>query len=164
MFVWRSNLLGSSGKGTNTSSSTCSAPATASRAGPRKRTPNPAKWSGTTAPAKAKLDLLVTLDFRMSTTCLYSDIVLPTATWYEKNDLNTSDMHPFIHPLSAAVDLPGSRAATGRSVGLSPRSSARSCRPPRRRGTGADADDARQPGRTRPQAIDVKDWKRASAS
>jgi nitrate reductase alpha subunit len=30
--------------------------------------------------------------------------VLPTATWYEKNDLNTSDMHPFIHPLSAAVD------------------------------------------------------------
>lgn len=51
-----------------------------------------------------KLDLLVTLDFRMSTTCVYSDIVLPTATWYEKNDLNTSDMHPFIHPLSAAVD------------------------------------------------------------
>ena len=46
----------------------------------------------------------MTLDFRMSTTCVYSDIVLPTATWYEKNDLNTSDMHPFIHPLSAAVD------------------------------------------------------------
>jgi nitrate reductase alpha subunit len=40
----------------------------------------------------------------LSTTCLYSDIVLPTATWYEKNDLNTSDRHPFIHPLSAAVD------------------------------------------------------------
>ena len=30
--------------------------------------------------------------------------MLLTATWYEKNDLNTSDMHPFIHPLSAAVD------------------------------------------------------------
>jgi nitrate reductase alpha subunit len=40
----------------------------------------------------------------MSTTAVYSDIVLPTATWYEKNDLNTSDMHPFIHPLTAAVD------------------------------------------------------------
>src|SRR4029453_15232822 len=53
---------------------------------------------------EGKLDLLVTIDFRMSTTCLYSDIVLPTATWYEKNDLNTSDMHPFIHPLSTAVD------------------------------------------------------------
>ncbi|MBL4692319.1 MAG: nitrate reductase subunit alpha, partial [Magnetovibrio sp.] len=55
---------------------------------------------------EGKLDLLVTIDFRMSTTCLYSDIVLPTATWYEKNDLNTSDMHPFIHPLSKAVDPP----------------------------------------------------------
>ncbi len=40
----------------------------------------------------------------MSTTCVYSDIVLPTASWYEKDDLNTSDMHPFIHPLQAAVD------------------------------------------------------------
>ena len=53
---------------------------------------------------EGKLDLVVTLDFRMSTTCVYSDIVLPSATWYEKNDLNTSDMHPFIHPLSRAVD------------------------------------------------------------
>jgi nitrate reductase alpha subunit len=51
-----------------------------------------------------KLDLMVTIDFRMNTTCLFSDIVLPTATWYEKNDLNTTDMHPFIHPLTAAID------------------------------------------------------------
>jgi nitrate reductase alpha subunit len=51
-----------------------------------------------------KHDLMVNIDFRMSTTSIYSDIVLPTATWYEKHDLNTSDMHPFIHPLSAAVD------------------------------------------------------------
>lgn len=50
-----------------------------------------------------KLDLVVTLDFRLSSTCLYSDIVLPTAT-VRKDDMNTSDMHPFIHPLSAAVD------------------------------------------------------------
>src|SRR5690606_5538864 len=51
-----------------------------------------------------KLDLMVNIDFRMSTTSNYADIVLPTATWYEKHDLNTSDMHPFIHPLTAAVD------------------------------------------------------------
>lgn len=51
-----------------------------------------------TAAIEGKLDLLVTLDFRMSSTCLFSDIVLPTATWYEKDDMNTSDMHPFIHP------------------------------------------------------------------
>ncbi|STJ11861.1 respiratory nitrate reductase 1 subunit alpha [Escherichia coli] len=50
---------------------------------------------------EGKLDLVVTLDFRLSSTCLYSDIILPTATWYEKDDMNTSDMHPFIHPLSA---------------------------------------------------------------
>ncbi|MFW3298529.1 molybdopterin-dependent oxidoreductase, partial [Enterobacter quasiroggenkampii] len=53
---------------------------------------------------EGKVDLVVTLDFRMSSTCLFSDIVLPTATWYEKDDMNTSDMHPFIHPLTAAVD------------------------------------------------------------
>ena len=58
----------------------------------------------------------MTLDFRMSTTCVYSDIVLPTATWYEKNDLNTSDMHPFIHPLTGGGGPGlGGAAATGRS-------------------------------------------------
>jgi nitrate reductase alpha subunit len=40
----------------------------------------------------------------MSSTGLFSDVLLPAATWYEKNDLNTTDMHTFIHPLSAAVD------------------------------------------------------------
>ena len=39
----------------------------------------------------------------MDTSALYSDIVLPAATWYEKADLNSTDMHSFIHPLSAAV-------------------------------------------------------------
>ena len=43
------------------------------------------------------------MNFRMDTTALYSDIVLPAATWYEKNDMNTTDMHSFIHPLQAAV-------------------------------------------------------------
>ena len=51
-----------------------------------------------------KLDLMVDINFRLNSTGAYSDIILPTATWYEKNDLNTSDMHPFIHPLSTAVD------------------------------------------------------------
>ena len=46
---------------------------------------------------------MVDLNFRMDTSALYSDIVLPAATWYEKADLNSTDMHSFIHPLSAAV-------------------------------------------------------------
>jgi nitrate reductase alpha subunit len=50
-----------------------------------------------------KLDLIVDLNFRMDTSALYSDIVLPTASHYEKNDLSTTDMHSFIHPLQAAV-------------------------------------------------------------
>ena len=40
----------------------------------------------------------------MATAAVYSDIVLPTANWYEKNDRKASDMHSFIHPLQAAVD------------------------------------------------------------
>ena len=114
------------------------------------------------AAPEGKLDLLVTLDFRMSTTCLYSDIVLPTATWYEKNDLNTSDMHPFIHPLSAAVDPAWQRIA--QRLGDLQRLRAEIQRglrgPPRRRArTGADAADARH-ARRAGAALEVKDWKR----
>ena len=101
LFVWRSNILGSSGKGheyflkylLGTQNAVMSDEAHCIT--PSEITVRPA--------AEGKLDLLVVLDFRMSTTCLYGDIVLPTATWYEKEDLNTSDMHPFIHPLSEAV-------------------------------------------------------------
>ena len=52
---------------------------------------------------RGKMDLVVDLNFRMDTSALYSDIVLPAATWYEKADLNSTDLHSFIHPLSAAV-------------------------------------------------------------
>ncbi|MBN9439568.1 nitrate reductase subunit alpha [Bosea sp. (in: a-proteobacteria)] len=106
LFVWRSNLLGSSGKGheyflkhlLGTSHGVLGKDL--GEEGRQKA--KEVVWHDE-AP-EGKLDLLVTLDFRMSTTCVYSDIVLPTATWYEKDDLNTSDMHPFIHPLTAAVD------------------------------------------------------------
>ncbi|MCB2113131.1 MAG: nitrate reductase subunit alpha [Parvularculaceae bacterium] len=106
LFVWRSNLLGSSGKGheyflkhlLGTTHGVQGKDLGAAGGQP----PTDVKWRED-AP-EGKLDLLVTIDFRMSTTCVYSDIALPTATWYEKNDLNTSDMHPFIHPLTNAVD------------------------------------------------------------
>lgn len=106
MFVWRSNLLGSSGKGheyflkhlLGTSNGV-----QGKDLGTQDARPKEVVWHEH-AP-EGKLDLLVTLDFRMSTTCLYSDIVLPTATWYEKNDLNTSDMHPFINLHKAVLRL-----------------------------------------------------------
>ena len=106
LFVWRSNLLGSSGKGheyflkhlLGTDHGVMGKDLGEEGA----QLPKEAKWHE--AGPRGKLDLLVTIDFRMSTTAVYSDIVLPTASWYEKNDMNTSDMHPFIHPLQAAVD------------------------------------------------------------
>lgn len=52
---------------------------------------------------EGKMDLIVDLNFRMDSSALYSDIVLPAASWYEKADLNTTDMHSFIHPLSQAI-------------------------------------------------------------
>lgn len=86
LFVWRSNLLGSSGKGheymqkylLGTESGIQGKELGASDG----IKPEEVEWQ--TAAIEGKLDLLVTLDFRMSSTCLFSDIVLPTATWYEK--------------------------------------------------------------------------------
>ncbi|MDL1897298.1 nitrate reductase subunit alpha, partial [Anaerolineae bacterium CFX7] len=52
---------------------------------------------------RGKMDLVVDLNFRMDSSALYSDIVLPAAFWYEKNDLNSTDLHSFIHPLGQAV-------------------------------------------------------------
>ncbi|SQJ17819.1 Respiratory nitrate reductase 1 alpha chain [Serratia rubidaea] len=106
LFVWRSNLLGSSGKGHEYllkyllgTENGIQGKDLGQQGGVK---PQDVEWQD--QGGEGKLDLVVTLDFRMSSTCLYSDIVLPTATWYEKDDMNTSDMHPFIHPLSAAVD------------------------------------------------------------
>jgi nitrate reductase alpha subunit len=106
LFVWRSNLLGSSGKGHEyflkhlLGTQHGVQGKDLGEEGEQK----PEEVVFRKQAPEGKLDLLVAIDFRMSTTCVYADIVLPTATWYEKNDLNTSDMHPFIHPLSKAVD------------------------------------------------------------
>ena len=154
LFVWRSNLLGSSGKGheyflkhlLGTSHGVLG-----KDLGEEGRLkPKEVVWHDE-AP-EGKLDLLVTLDFRMSTTCVYSDIVLPTATWYEKNDLNTSDMHPFIHPLTSCGGSGlGSAERLGHLQGHCQevlRGRARS--PRRRKGRRAGADPARHAGRTGP--------------
>ena len=106
LFVWRSNLLGSSGKGheyfLKHLLGTDHGVQGKDLGAEGRMKPVEAVWHEQ-AP-EGKLDLLVTIDFRMSTTAVYADIVLPTASWYEKDDMNTSDMHPFIHPLQAAVD------------------------------------------------------------
>jgi nitrate reductase / nitrite oxidoreductase, alpha subunit len=104
--LWRANLLGSSGKGNEyfmrhllgVDSS-----ASAQECDPDHR-PRDVVWRDE-APT-GKLDLLTTLDFRMTNTGLHSDVVLPAATWYEKHDISTTDMHPFVHAFSPAVEPP----------------------------------------------------------
>ncbi|MEU8656474.1 nitrate reductase subunit alpha [Actinoplanes philippinensis] len=104
--AWRANILGSSAKGNEyflkhllgTRSNL-----RAGDAGPEHR-PRDVRWIDQ-AP-EGKLDMMVSLDFRMTSTTLLSDVVLPAATWYEKHDLNTTDMHPFIHAFTPAINPP----------------------------------------------------------
>ena len=51
------------------------------------------------------LDLLVTVDWRMSNTARFSDYVFPAAGWYEKDDLTWgSPITPFCHVTTRAVE------------------------------------------------------------
>ncbi|MFB7889756.1 nitrate reductase subunit alpha [Cellulosimicrobium cellulans] len=104
--VWRANLLGSSGKGNEYFLKHLLGTDAAVRApesGPDRR-PRDIAWHDE-AP-RGKLDLLVTADFRMTSTTLFSDVVLPAATWYEKHDLSSTDMHPFVHSFNPAISPP----------------------------------------------------------
>ncbi|RSN70978.1 nitrate reductase subunit alpha [Actinomadura sp. WAC 06369] len=104
--VWRSNLMGSSAKGNEYFLKHLLGAASSVRAeeaAPDAR-PRDVVWRDD-APA-GKLDLLLTLDFRMTSTTVYSDIVLPAATWYEKHDLSSTDMHPFVHSFNPAIAPP----------------------------------------------------------
>ncbi|MYS75416.1 molybdopterin-dependent oxidoreductase, partial [Streptomyces sp. SID5926] len=95
--VWRANLIGSSAKGNEYFLRHLLGArdgATADEAPPEHR-PRSVAWRDD-AP-QGKLDLLLSLDFRMTSTTLFSDLVLPAATWYEKHDLSSTDMHPFVH-------------------------------------------------------------------
>ena len=104
--VWRANLLGSSAKGNEYFLSHLLGTDSSLRAQetPADRRPRDVVWREE-AP-RGKLDLLLSLDFRQTSTTLFSDVVLPAATWYEKHDLNTTDMHPFIHSFNPAIAPP----------------------------------------------------------
>ncbi len=101
--VWRANLLGSSGKGNEYFlRHLLGADAeTRNREGIH---PTEVRWREEAT--EGKLDLLTTIDFRMTSTALFADIVLPAATWYEKHDLSSTDMHPFVHAFNPAISPP----------------------------------------------------------
>ncbi|HEX5407859.1 MAG TPA: nitrate reductase subunit alpha, partial [Pseudonocardiaceae bacterium] len=106
LMVWRANLFASSMKGHEYlmrhllgTSDAVSATET-----PPELRPTEVVWRDD-APV-GKLDLSVAVDFRMTSTCLFSDVVLPAATWYEKYDLSSTDMHPFVHAFTPAIAPP----------------------------------------------------------
>ena len=106
-FVWRSNLLGSSGKGQEYFlRHLLGAGPDGPLAEPLPEGERPTEVRWREEMPEGKLDLLVNVDFRMTTTGLYSDVVLPAATWYEKFDLSMTDMHPFVHSFNQAVPPP----------------------------------------------------------
>ncbi|TRM12514.1 nitrate reductase subunit alpha [Lentibacillus cibarius] len=104
-FNWRSNLLGDSGKGHEFFVKHLVGGDNQVMAEPENSwQPETVNTDGEAPTGKA--DLLVSVDFRMTSSGLFSDIVLPAATWYEKNDISSTDMHPFVHPFNAAISPP----------------------------------------------------------
>lgn len=106
LFIWRANLIGCSAKGMEyfmkyllgaqnsvlgQNLEECGQPL-----------PKYEKWHS--EEITGKLDLVVNIDYRMTQSSIFADIVLPAATWYEKEDISSTDMHPFLHPFSKAVD------------------------------------------------------------
>ncbi|SDP14571.1 respiratory nitrate reductase alpha subunit apoprotein [Arthrobacter sp. ok909] len=106
LVLWRSNLFGSSAKGNeyflrNLLGTHNNVLGKDHGEGLK---PKDVKWHQ--QEPEGKLDLLVSADFRMTSTTLLSDVVFPAATWYEKHDLSSTDMHPFVHAFTPAIDPP----------------------------------------------------------
>ncbi|RMI09344.1 nitrate reductase subunit alpha [Cellulomonas triticagri] len=104
--TWRANLVGNSAKGNEYFIKHLLGASHALRHTemPPERRPSDVVWRDE-AP-EGKLDLLTNIDFRMTSSSLFADIVLPAATWYEKQDISTTDMHPYVHALNAAIAPP----------------------------------------------------------
>ncbi|MGH3247257.1 MAG: nitrate reductase subunit alpha, partial [Trebonia sp.] len=106
MTVWRANLLGSSGKGMEYFLRHLVGSEDAVRAAESPPGLRPVEVAWRQEAPRGKLDLLTTIDFRMTSTCTFADVVLPAATWYEKHDISTTDMHPFVHSFNPAIAPP----------------------------------------------------------
>ena len=54
-----------------------------------------------------ELEFVMTCDFLHTTTVEYADVVLPGCAWYEKTDVCTTPLHPYIQLQQKAADPPG---------------------------------------------------------
>lgn len=54
-----------------------------------------------------ELECVISLDFQRTTTSEYSDVVLASASWYEKTELTITPLHPWVQLMQKMVDPPG---------------------------------------------------------
>jgi nitrate reductase alpha subunit len=106
MILWRSNLFGSSAKGNEYFLKHLLGTHNNLMPNNHGADERPVDVTWHDEAPEGKLDLLMTADFRMTSSTLLSDIVFPAATWYEKHDLSSTDMHPYVHSFSPAIDPP----------------------------------------------------------
>src|SRR5690606_16034674 len=104
--LWRSNLFGSSAKGNEYFLKHLLGTSNAVKASQAPEDLRPQEIAWPEELHEGKLDMLMTIDFRMTSSTLLSDVVLPAATWYEKHDLNTTDMHPYVNSFNPAIAPP----------------------------------------------------------
>ena len=104
--IWRSNLMGSSSKGNEYFNKILLGTDHSLRAEPAPKGKRGSEVIWNDDLPEGKVDLMTCLDFRMTSTTLYSDLVFPAATWYEKYDLSSTDMHPFVHSFNPAIQPP----------------------------------------------------------
>lgn len=59
--------------------------------------------------SSGEIEFILSLDFQMTTTAMWADVVLPVPTWYEKYDLTATILHPYLQ-MQHQQSSPSSRA------------------------------------------------------
>lgn len=67
---------------------------------------NVANWLRT-AKESGELECVVSFEFQKTKTVEYSDIAFACASWYEKTELVTTPLHPWVQIMQPMVDAPG---------------------------------------------------------
>ncbi|MGY5117648.1 molybdopterin-dependent oxidoreductase [Streptomyces sp. 900105755] len=104
--LWGADLLGSSAEGAEYFTKHLLGTPSSLRAEEASADQRPRDVTWRDEAPEGKLDLLLSLDFRQTSSTLLSDVVLPAATWYEKHDLSSTGMHPHVRAFTPAVDPP----------------------------------------------------------
>jgi anaerobic selenocysteine-containing dehydrogenase len=53
--------------------------------------------------SSGELEFILTTDIQMTTSCQWSDVVLPVTSWYEKHDLTATPVHPYVQLQQPAI-------------------------------------------------------------